>query len=116
WSSDVCSSDLTGPEVVAEAVKVLDAAATRFGFGYETEYLDLGGERHLRTGETLTDADLAVMRRSDAILFGAIGHPQVKPGILEQGVLLRLRRELDPYINLRPGKRCPGVASPVADG
>lgn len=115
YSICVVPGDGTGPEVVAEAVKVLDAAATRFGFGYETEYLDLGGERHLRTGETLTDADLAVMRRSDAILFGAIGHPQVKPGILEQGVLLRIRRELDQYINLRPVKLYPGVASPVAD-
>lgn len=115
YSICVVPGDGTGPEVVAEAVKVLDAAATRFGFGYETEYLDLGGERHLRTGETLTDADLAVMRRSDAILFGAIGHPEVKPGILEQGVLLRIRRELDQYINLRPVKLYPGVASPVAD-
>src|SRR5690606_978951 len=114
YSICVVPGDGTGPEVVAEAVKVLDAAATRFGFGYETEHLDLGGERYLRSGETLTDADLETMRRSDAILFGAIGHPDVKPGILEQEVLLRIRRELDQYVNLRPVKLYPGVASPIA--
>ncbi|MFO7298639.1 MAG: 3-isopropylmalate dehydrogenase [Actinomycetes bacterium] len=114
YSICVVPGDGTGPEVVAEAVKVLDAAASRFGFEYETEYLDVGGERYLRSGETLTDADLETMRRSDAILFGAIGHPDVKPGILEQEVLLRIRRELDQYVNLRPVKLYPGVASPIA--
>jgi 3-isopropylmalate dehydrogenase len=96
-------------------MKVMAAAASRFGFEYETETIDLGGERYLSTGETLTGHDLEVMRGGDAILFGAVGHPQIKPGILEQEILLRLRRELDQYINLRPVKLHPGVHSPVAD-
>lgn len=111
----VVPGDGTGPEVIAEALKVLDAAQERFGFELRTTKLDLGGERYLRTGETLTDDDLEMMQQSDAILFGAIGHPGVKPGILEQEILLRLRRELDQYINLRPIKLHPGVESPVAN-
>jgi len=111
----VVPGDGTGPEVIAEAVKVLDAAADRFGFTYKGEHLELGGERYLRTGETLTGADLETMRRADAILFGAVGHPEVKPGILEREILLRLRRELDQYINLRPVKLYPGVRSPLGD-
>ncbi len=111
----VVPGDGTGPEVVDEALKVLDAASARFGFGYHAEHLDLGGERYLRSGETLTGADLEKMRTSDAILFGAVGHPDVKPGILEQEILLRLRRELDQYINLRPVKLHPGVRSPLGD-
>ncbi len=111
----VVPGDGTGPEVIAEAVKVLDAAASRFGFEYRRQELDLGGERYLRTGETLTGADLETMRHADAILFGAVGHPDVKPGILEQDILLRLRRELDQYINLRPVKLHPGVRSPLGD-
>lgn len=110
----VVPGDGTGPEVVAEALKVLEAASHRFGFTFETVELDLGGERYLRSGETLTDPDLETMRQSDAILFGAIGHPDVKPGILEQKILLRLRRELDQYINLRPIKLHPGVTGPLA--
>lgn len=111
----VVPGDGTGPEVVAEALKVLDSAAERFGFEYQKTEVDLGGERYLRTGETLTGADLDRLRQCDAILFGAIGHPDVKPGILEQEILLRLRRELDQYINLRPIKLHPGVRSPIAD-
>jgi 3-isopropylmalate dehydrogenase len=111
----VVPGDGTGPEVVAEAMKVVEAASKRFDFEYDTEQLDLGGERYLRTGETLTGHDLEVMRGSDAILFGAVGHPGVKPGILEQEILLRLRRELDQYINLRPVKLHPGVHSPIAE-
>jgi 3-isopropylmalate dehydrogenase len=111
----VVPGDGTGPEVVAEAMKVMDAASARFEFAYDTEQLDLGGERYLRTGETLTGHDLEVMRSCDAILFGAVGHPQVKPGVLEQEILLRLRRELDQYINLRPVKLHPGVHSPIAE-
>ena len=111
----VVPGDGTGPEVVAEAMKVLDAAAKAFGFDYEPTRLDLGGERYLSTGETLTGADLETLKRSDAILFGAVGHPDVKPGILEQDILLRLRRELDQYINLRPIKLHPGVNSPLGN-
>lgn len=115
YSIAVVPGDGTGPEVVAEALKVLHAAADRFGFEFDTTELDLGGERYLRTGETLTGADLETLKGSDAILFGAIGHPDVKPGVLEQDVLLRLRRELDQYINLRPIKLHPGVRSPLQD-
>ncbi|HEX9762738.1 MAG TPA: 3-isopropylmalate dehydrogenase [Acidimicrobiia bacterium] len=111
----VVPGDGTGPEVVAEAMKVLEAVSANFGFEIRPEYLDLGGGRYLRTGETLTGQDLATMKASDAILFGAVGHPEVKPGILEQQILLRLRRELDQYINLRPVKLHPGVQSPLAD-
>lgn len=111
----VIPGDGTGPEVISEALKVLDAAASAFGFEYEPIELSLGGERYLQTGETLTGADLERLRESDAILFGAIGHPDVKPGILEQEILLRLRRELDQYINLRPIKLHHGVRSPIAD-
>lgn len=111
----VVPGDGTGPEVVAEALKVVDAASDAFGFEYETVNLNLGGERYLRTGETLTGGDLERLRLSNAILFGAIGHPDVKPGILEQEILLRLRRELDQYINLRPIKLHPGVRSPLFD-
>jgi 3-isopropylmalate dehydrogenase len=107
--------DGTGPEVVAEAIKVLQAAAARFGFGLDLNPIELGGERYLRSGETLPGDVLETMRGSDAILFGAVGHPDVEPGILEQDILLRMRRELGQYINLRPVKLHPGVRSPIAD-
>jgi 3-isopropylmalate dehydrogenase len=110
----VVPGDGTGPEVIGEAVKVLDEAAARFDFSLEYGDLELSGERYLRTGQTLTEGDLDFLRMNDAILFGAIGHPGVKPGILEQEVLLRLRRELDQYINLRPVKLYEGVTSPLA--
>ena len=110
----VVGGDGTGPEVVAEAQKALDAAAGRFSLDLEYVPMDLGGSRYLRTGESLTDDDLARLKAVDAILLGAIGHPDVPPGVLEQGVLLRIRRELDQYVNLRPIKLYPGVASPVA--
>jgi 3-isopropylmalate dehydrogenase len=107
--------DGTGPEVVSEAQKVLEAAAGGWGFSLEYDTLDLGGTRYLSTGETLTGRDLERLTQADAILFGAVGHPEVKPGVLEQEVLLRMRRELDQYINLRPVKLHPGVKSPLAD-
>jgi len=110
----VVGGDGTGPEVVAEALKVLEAAASRFGFELATTPVELGGDRYLRSGETLPDEVLAELAASDAILFGAIGHPNVPPGILERDVLLRMRRELGQYINLRPVKLHPGVASPIA--
>jgi 3-isopropylmalate dehydrogenase len=111
----VVPGDGTGPEVVAEARKVLDVAAERYGFQLSYDDVDLSGTRYIGSGETLTGADLERLTASNAILFGAIGHPDVKPGILEQEVLLRLRRELGLYINLRPVKLYPGVKSPLAD-
>src|SRR5256712_8193235 len=100
----VIGGDGTGPEVVREAVKVLDAAATRFDLKLNYTHYDLGGERYLRTNEALPDSMLAELRKFPAILLGAIGHPDVKPGILEKGILLRTRFELEQYINLRPVK------------
>jgi 3-isopropylmalate dehydrogenase len=111
----ILPGDGTGPEVVAEAVKVLDSAARKFGFKYETETFDFGGERYKRTGEVLPDSAVDDLRQFRAILLGAIGHPDVKPGILEKGILLRLRFELDQYINLRPVKLYPGVETPLKD-
>lgn len=111
----VIGGDGTGPEVVAEALKVLNSAAKRFSFKYETTDLDFGGERYKRTGEVLPDSAADDLRKFDAILLGAIGHPDVKPGILEKGILLRLRFELDQYINLRPVKLYPGVETPLKD-
>jgi 3-isopropylmalate dehydrogenase len=106
--------DGIGPEVVAEARKAVDAAAARFGFGVAWADLDLGAERWLRTGEALPDTALKELREADAILLGAVGRPDVPPGVLERGLLLRLRFELDLYVNLRPVKLYPGVASPLA--
>jgi len=111
----VVPGDGTGPEVIGEGCKVLQAASAKFGFGVNFVKQDIGGERYLRTGETLPDSVLADLRRADAIYLGAIGHTDVKPGVLEKGVLLRLRFELDQYINLRPVKLYPGVQSPIRD-
>ncbi len=105
--------DGTGPEVVGEAVKVLDVAGKAHGFEIVYDEMDLGGERFLRTGETLTGSDLQRLTSADAILFGAVGHPDVTPGVLEQEILLRMRRELDQFINLRPIKLHPGVNGPL---
>jgi 3-isopropylmalate dehydrogenase len=101
--------------VTAEAVKVLAAASKSCGFTYEAAHFDFGGDRYLRTGEVLPDGAVEELRRFDAILLGAIGHPDVKPGILEKGILLRLRFELDLYVNLRPVKLYPGVETPLKD-
>jgi 3-isopropylmalate dehydrogenase len=111
----VVPGDGTGPEVIAEALKVLEAASDVYGFELGLTRFDLGGERYLRSGETLPGEVLENLRGCDAILFGAVGHPEVEPGILEQDILLRLRRELDQFINLRPVKLHPGVKSPIAD-
>ena len=100
----VIGGDGTGPEVVREAVKVLDAAAVKFGLKLDYTQYDLGGARYLRTQEALPDSVVTELRQFKAILLGAIGHPEVKPGILEKGILLRLRFELEQYINLRPVK------------
>ncbi|RJQ46428.1 MAG: 3-isopropylmalate dehydrogenase [Gaiellales bacterium] len=111
----VMPGDGTGPEVVEEGLKVLAAAAERFGFKYETTDYDFGGDRYLRTGETLPDSAIDELREHDAIFLGAIGHPDVKPGILEREILLKARFALDQYINLRPVKLYPGVETPVKD-
>jgi 3-isopropylmalate dehydrogenase len=107
--------DGTGPEVALESKKVLDVAASRFGFKLEWQAFDWGGERYLRTGEVLPPSAAQTLRQFDAILLGAIGHPDVKPGILEKGILLALRFELQQYINLRPVKLYPGVFTPLRD-
>src|SRR3989338_4099361 len=111
----VIPGDGTGPEVIREGTKVLDAAASRAGFRVEWRPYDLGGARYLKTGETLPETVLKELRDTDAIYLGAIGHPDVKPGILEQGILLALRFTLDQYINLRPVKLYPGVWTPLRD-
>jgi len=111
----VIPGDGTGPEVVREGLKVLAAVGRMDGFRYETVEYDFGGERYLRTGEVLPDAALDELRSFDAIYLGAVGHPDVAPGILEKGLLLRLRFELEQYINLRPVKLYPGVDCPLKD-
>ena len=100
----VIPGDGTGPEVVAEGMKVLEAASKKFGFKYESKTFDFGGTRYLKTGKTIEEQDVEELKKFSAILLGAIGHPDVKPGILETGVLLKLRFALDQYINLRPVK------------
>ncbi|NLH43760.1 MAG: 3-isopropylmalate dehydrogenase [Planctomycetes bacterium] len=109
----VVPGDGTGPEVVAEAVKVLKATADKFKFKVDLTNFDFGGERYKRTGETLPDSAVEELRKFDAILLGAIGHPDVAPGILEKGILLKMRFELDQYINLRPVRLYPGVETPL---
>ena len=111
----VIPGDGTGPEVTVEALKCLEAASAKFGFKYETTEFDFGGERYKRTGETLPDEALDDLRGFRAILLGAIGHPDVKPGILEKGILLKARFALDQYINLRPVKLYPNVDCPLKD-
>ncbi|MFH0965285.1 MAG: 3-isopropylmalate dehydrogenase [Planctomycetota bacterium] len=110
----VIGGDGTGPEVVAQGLKVLAAVASKTGFTYETKSFDWGAERYLATGEVLPDGAIDELRRFDAIYLGAVGHPEVPPGILERGMLLRLRFELEQYINLRPVKLYPGVETPLA--
>ena len=109
----VIPGDGTGPEVVKEGVKVLDAASRKFGFVLQYTYYDLGGERYLKTGETLPDSVLSELKSQQALFLGAIGHPDVRPGILEKEILLRIRFELDQYINLRPVKLYEGVETPL---
>ncbi|ATZ07738.1 3-isopropylmalate dehydrogenase [Corynebacterium striatum] len=108
----VIGGDGIGPEVTAEALKVLNAVRDDI----ETTEYDLGARRYLRNGELLTDADLASIREHDAILLGAIGEPgQVPPGILERGLLLKMRFALDHHVNLRPSKLYPTATSPLAN-
>jgi len=111
----VIPGDGIGSEVVREGLKVMQAVAEKENFKYETIEYDFGGERYLRTGETLPDSALEELKKVDAIYLGAVGHPDVKTGILEQGILLKIRFGLDQYINLRPVKLYPGVWTPLKD-
>jgi 3-isopropylmalate dehydrogenase len=111
----IIPGDGTGPEVMAEGIKVLNTASGRFGFKLDLHTFDFGGDRYLRTSEVLPENAVDELKKFDAIFLGAIGHPDVKPGILEKGILLRLRFELDQYINLRPVKLFPGVECPLKD-
>jgi 3-isopropylmalate dehydrogenase len=115
YSIAVIPGDGTGPEVIREGRKVLSAAAQVHGFSLDFVTFDLGGERYLKTRELLPDSVLNDLRNADAIYLGAIGHPGVPPGILEKGILLRIRFELDQYVNLRPVKLYPGVQTPLKD-
>jgi len=109
----VIPGDGTGPEVIAEGIKVLNAVSDMAGFKLDLNYFDFGGERYLKTGEVLPDNAVEELKKHKAIYLGAIGHPDVKPGVLEKGILLKLRFELDQYINLRPVKLYPGIDCPL---
>ena len=111
----VVAGDGIGTEVVEQGLAVLEAAVAGSDVKVSTTPFDLGARRWHATGETLTDADLEAIRGHDAILLGAIGDPSVPSGVLERGLLLKLRFALDHYVNLRPGKLYPGVTSPLAD-
>lgn len=111
----VIPGDGTGPEVINEGVKVLNAISRKLGFTILYHYYDFGGERYLKTGAIISDNEIEELEKYDALYLGALGHPDVKPGILERGILLRLRFKLDQYINLRPVKLYPGVDCPLKD-
>lgn len=110
----VIPGDGVGIEVTAEALKAIAAAGDRFGFAFDLTEYDLGGERYLATGEVLPDSVQEELADHDAILLGAVGTPDVPPGVLERGLLLKLRFDFDQYINLRPVKLYPGVPTPIA--
>ena len=107
--------DGTGPEVIAEGVKVLKAAAKKFGFSMKFDTFDWGGTRYVEQGSIMPDDATEILKKYNAIYLGAIGRPDVAPGILEKGILLKLRFDLDQYINLRPVKLYPGVETPLAN-
>ncbi|MFH0827270.1 MAG: 3-isopropylmalate dehydrogenase [Candidatus Omnitrophota bacterium] len=111
----VIPGDGTGPEVVREGLKVLKASSTLYQFQFETTVFDFGGERYLKTGKTVEDEDIEALKKYAAIYLGAIGHPDVKPGILETGILLKIRFALDQYINLRPVKLYNAQFCPLKD-
>ncbi len=110
----VIRGDGTGPEVVDEGLKVLEAIAKREGFNYSTHELPWGGDHYLKTGEILPEDAVETLKQFHAVFLGAVGHPDVAPGILEKGLLLELRFKLDQYINLRPIKLLPSVETPLA--
>jgi 3-isopropylmalate dehydrogenase len=109
----VVPGDGVGPEVIAESLAILGDVAQLEGFDYTLDRFDLGGERFLATGEVLPEAAIEGLRRCDVILLGAVGHPGVAPGILEQGILLRLRFDFHQYVNLRPVRLYAGVETPI---
>jgi 3-isopropylmalate dehydrogenase len=111
----VIPGDGTGPEAVAEGLKALERIASVYALDFSFTEFDFGGDRYLRTGEVLPENAVDELRTFDAIYLGAIGHPEVKPGILEKGILLNLRFSLDQYINLRPVKLYPNVETPLAN-
>lgn len=111
----VIPGDGIGPEVVAEGLKVLEAVLEGTDVQVATTQYDLGAARWHRTGETLTDEDLESIKQHEAILLGAVGDPSVPSGVLERGLLLKLRFALDHYVNLRPNKYYPGVPTPLAN-
>jgi 3-isopropylmalate dehydrogenase len=110
----VIGGDGVGPEVTAVALEAIRVAGRKYGFTIDDNPYDLGGDRYLRTGEVLPDGVKSELAEHDAILLGAVGTPAVPPGVLERGLLLRLRFDFDLYVNLRPVKLYPGVASPIA--
>jgi len=111
----VIGGDGTGPEVIREGIKVLNAVAPKYNIKFEFVEFDFGAKRYLRTGETLPDSAIEDLKKFDAIYLGAIGSPDVKPGILEKGILLKMRFSLDQYINLRPVKLYQNVETPLKD-
>ena len=111
----VIPGDGTGPEVVREGLKILEAVSNEYDFKYETINYDFGGDRYLKTGEVLSDFALEELKTTSAIFLGAVGHPDVKPGILEKGLLLKLRFSLDQYINLRPVRLYNTAFCPLKD-
>ncbi len=115
YTISVLGGDGTGPEVVEQAIKVLSNTKKEYDLDLNFRESNIGGDRYLSTGELVTESDISQLNKSDAILLGAIGHPEVKPGILEQGILLNLRKKFDQYINLRPVVLYPGVETPIAN-
>jgi 3-isopropylmalate dehydrogenase len=111
----IIGGDGTGPEVVREGLKVLRAASKKFNFQFETKEFDFSGQRYLKTGKLVDDKDVEELRQYQAIYLGAVGDPDVKPGIIETGVLLKLRFALDQYINLRPVKLYNSAFCPLKD-
>jgi 3-isopropylmalate dehydrogenase len=111
----VIAGDGTGPEVIGEGVKVVEAVSGKYDFQISFDRYDLGGAHYQETGETLSDEVFESIKDCHAIYLGAVGHREVRPGVLEKGILLRLRFELDQYINLRPVKLYPGVEIPLKD-
>ncbi len=111
----VIPGDGTGPEVTREGLKVLDAVSQKYKFEYQTNIFDFGAERYLKTQKTLEDKNIEELKKYSAIYLGAIGHPDVKPGILETGILLNLRFSFDQYINLRPVKLYNAAFCPLKD-
>jgi len=115
YTISVLGGDGTGPEVVEQAIKVLSGTKKEYDLDLNFRESNIGGDRYLSTGELVTESDISQLNKSDAILLGAIGHPEVKPGILEQGILLNLRKKFDQYINLRPVVLYPGVETPIVN-